>query len=165
MTVLLWIVAIALIGIGIAGTVVPVLPGALLVFGGILLGAWIDGFTRIAPWLLVLLGVLAALASAVDYLAAAAGAKRAGASPQAILGATLGTVAGVFSGLWGLLFLPLAGAFVGEFLARNDVRRAGTVGLATWIGLLLGSAVKIAIVLAMVGIFAFMLVFSAARSS
>jgi uncharacterized protein YqgC (DUF456 family) len=153
MNVILWTAAVALIVIGVAGTVVPVLPGAILVFAGMALAAWIDGFTRIPAWLLLLLGVLTAIASAVDYLAAAAGAKRVGASRRAIVGAALGTVAGIFSGLWGLLFMPLVGAAVGEYLEQRDVRRAGTVGIATWIGLLLGAVAKLAIVLAMVGIF------------
>jgi uncharacterized protein YqgC (DUF456 family) len=86
MNALLWIAAIALIAIGVAGTVLPALPGATLVFAGIALAAWIDDFTRIPVWLLVLLGVLTAMAWAADYVAAAAGAKRAGASRYAVVG-------------------------------------------------------------------------------
>jgi len=156
-TAILWISAIALIAIGVVGTVVPTLPGAILVFAGILLAAWIDDFSRIRPWLLVLLGVLTAMAWLVDYVAAVAGAKRVGASKLAIVGAAMGTVAGIFSGLWGLLFMPLVGAAIGEYIARRDARRAGKVGIATWIGLLLGSAAKVAIVLTMIGIFLFAL--------
>jgi len=156
-TTILWLAATALIVVGVAGTVLPVLPGAILVFGGIALAAWIDDFARIPVWLLLLLAVLTAMAWAVDYLAAAAGAKRAGASKLAIIGAGLGTLAGIFSGLWGLLFMPLAGAAIGEYMAQRDVWRAGKVGVATWIGLLLGTAVKVALVFAMVGIFVFAL--------
>jgi len=156
-TAILWLAATALIVIGVAGTVLPVVPGAILVFGGIALAAWIDDFARIPVWLLLLLAVLTAMAWVVDYLAAAAGAKRAGASKLAIIGAGLGTLAGIFSGLWGLLFLPLAGAAIGEYVAQRDVWRAGKVGVATWIGLLLGTAVKVALVFAMVGIFVFVL--------
>jgi len=156
-TAILWLAATALIVIGVAGTVLPVLPGAILVFGGIALAAWIDDFARIPAWLLLLLAVLTAMAWVVDYLAAAAGAKRAGASKLAIIGAAIGTLAGIFSGLWGLLFMPLAGAAIGEYVAQRDLRRAGKVGLATWIGLLLGTAVKVALVFAMVGIFVFAL--------
>ena len=97
------------------------------------------------------------MATAVDYVAAALGAKRAGASRQAIIGAAIGTVAGIFSGLWGLLFMPLVGAAIGEYLVQRDVRRAGEAGIATWIGLLLGTVAKVAIVLTMVGIFVFAL--------
>jgi uncharacterized protein len=156
-TVMLWIAAIALIVLGVAGTLLPALPGAILVFGGIVLAAWIGNFERIPVWLLVLLAVLTAMAWAVDYVAAAIGAKRAGASPQALIGATIGTVAGILSGLWGLLFMPLVGAAIGEYLVQRDVRRAGKVGVATWIGLLLGTIAKVAIVLTMVGIFVFAL--------
>jgi len=158
MTAILWGVAIALILLGVAGTVLPALPGATLVFGGIVLAAWIDEFVRIPVWLIGILGLMTALTWVVDYAAAALGAKRAGASKLALLGAVAGTVLGVFSGLWGLLFMPLAGAAIGEYVAQRDLRRAGKVGVATWIGLLLGTATKVAIVFAMVGIFVFALV-------
>jgi uncharacterized protein YqgC (DUF456 family) len=157
MTAILWIVAIALILVGAAGTVLPALPGATLVFGGIVLAAWIDAFTRIPVWVLVILGVMTAIAWIVDYAAAALGAKKAGASKLALVGAVIGTLAGVFSGLWGLLFMPLAGAAIGEYVAQRDLRRAGKVGIATWLGLLLGTAAKVAIVFAMIGIFVFAL--------
>src|SRR5512144_388024 len=118
MTVFLWLAAVALIVVGVVGTVLPALPGATLVFGGIALAAWADGFTRVPVWVVVVAGVLAALTWAIDLLAAAAGAKRMGASPWALVGAAVGTVAGVFTGLVGLVFLPLAGAALGEYLAK-----------------------------------------------
>jgi len=93
------------------------------------------------------------LAFAADYVAALLGAKKAGASRLAIAGAAIGTVAGVFTGFVGLLFMPLLGAAIGEYIADRDVMRAGKVGVATWIGLLLGTAAKVALVFTMVGIF------------
>ena len=158
MTVVLWIVAVALIAIGAAGTILPAIPGVTLVFLGMLLGAWIDQFARIPVWLVVIFAVLTAIAWAVDYFAAAAGAKRVGASKLAVIGALLGTVAGIFTGFIGLLFMPLLGAAVGEYIAQRDLRRAGTVGFATWLGLLVGTAVKVAIVFAMIGAFVLALV-------
>jgi uncharacterized protein YqgC (DUF456 family) len=154
LSVALWIVAVTLIAAGVAGTVLPILPGAILVFAGIALAAAIDDFARIPIWLLFIIGAMTVLAWVIDYIAAAAGAKRAGASRYAIIGAAIGTVAGILSGLWGLLFMPLAGAAIGEYLAQRNAYRAGKVGLATWIGLLLGTVAKVAIVLAMVGLFA-----------
>lgn len=153
MTVLLWIAAVVLIAIGVAGTILPAIPGVTLVFLGMLLAAWIDHFARIPVWLVVIFGVLTAVAWAVDYFAAAAGAKKAGASKLAVAGALIGTVLGIFTGLWGLLFMPLVGAAIGEFIAQRDVIRAGRVGIATWFGLLVGTAVKVAIVFAMIGAF------------
>jgi uncharacterized protein len=153
MDALLWVLAIALVATGVAGTVLPALPGAVLVFAGIALAAWIDDFARISVTSVVVAGVLTLLAFAADYVAAALGAKKAGASRLALVGAAIGTVAGVFTGFIGLLFLPLAGAAAGEWLSRRDVLRAGKVGVATWIGLLVGTAVKLALVFAMVGLF------------
>ena len=153
MNALLWIIALALIAIGVAGTILPAIPGVTLVFLGMLLGAWIDDFARIPVWLVAIFAALTALAWAVDYFAAAAGAKRAGASKLAVVGAMVGTVAGIFTGFVGLLFMPLVGAAVGEFIAQRDLRRAGTVGVATWLGLLVGTAIKVAILFAMIGAF------------
>jgi uncharacterized protein YqgC (DUF456 family) len=153
MTIALWIVALTLIVVGVIGTVLPALPGAILVFAGVALGAWIDDFTRISGWTLLVLGILTLLAWAIDYVAAVAGAKKAGASRQALIGAAIGTVAGVFTGFVGLVFLPLVGAAVGEYLAQKELLRAGRVGIATWLGLLVGTVVKVAVVFLMVGIF------------
>lgn len=153
MTTALWIVAIAMIAVGVIGTVLPALPGVVFVFGGIVLAAWIDGFTRISGWTLGLLAILAAVSFAIDFIATAVSARRVGASRLGIVGAAIGTVAGVFTGLVGLIFMPLAGAFVGELIARRDALRAGQVGLATWLGLLAAAVLKIALVFVMVGVF------------
>jgi uncharacterized protein YqgC (DUF456 family) len=153
MTIALWSVAITLIVVGVIGTVLPALPGAILVFAGVALGAWIDDFTRISGWTLLVLGVLTLLAWVIDYVAALAGAKKAGASRQALIGAAIGTVAGVFTGFVGLVFLPLVGAAVGEYLAQRELLRAGRVGIASWLGMLVGTVLKVAVVFLMVGIF------------
>lgn len=153
MTTVLWVVAVLLILVGIAGVVLPALPGVVFVFGGILLAAWIDEFTRIGVWTVVILGVLAAIAFVIDYVASTVAAKRAGASKLGLLGAALGTVLGIFTGFIGLLFMPLVGAAIGEYLAQRDALRAGQIGVATWIGLLVGTVLKLAIVFTMVGVF------------
>ena len=153
MTTILWVLAIGMVVIGVIGTVLPALPGPVLVFGGIALAAWIDDFTRISGWTVGVAAVLTLLAFATDYVAAALGAKKAGASTLAIIGAAVGTIAGVFSGLVGLIFMPLLGAALGEFVAQRNLRRAGKVGFSTWLGLLVGTAVKVAIVFSMVGLF------------
>lgn len=153
MDALLWTLAVALVVLGLAGTVLPVLPGAVLVFAGVLLAAWIDDFTRISGWTVLVVGLLALLSWGAEFASGMLGAKRAGASRQAVIGAAIGTVAGVFTGFVGLLFMPLVGAAVGEYLADRDAVRAGRVGVATWVGLLIGTVAKVAIVFVMVGIF------------
>jgi len=161
---LAWMGVVALIVVGLAGTVLPALPGTVLVLAGVLLGAWIDDFTRVPVWVVVVCGVLAVLAWATDFVAAMLGVKRVAASGWALAGATAGTLAGVFTGFIGLVFLPLAGAMAGEWWAQqrkaartshsDDAKRALEVGVATWLGLMIGTAVKLALVLMMVGAFA-----------
>lgn len=151
---LLWVLCIALIVLGLAGTVLPVLPGTLLVWAGIVLGAWIDDFARVSVTTVVLISVLGVLAWGLDYAAGLMGAQKAGASKQALLGAAVGTVLGLFMGLVGVLFMPLVGAAVGEYLARKDETRAVKVGLATWVGIMLGLMAKVVLAFIMVGVFA-----------
>lgn len=153
MEVLLWILAVLLIVAGIAGTLLPALPGAALVFAGLLLGAWIDDFTRVSVTTVVVLGVLTVASWIVDYASGLLGAKKAGATREAVIGAAIGTVLGIFTGLWGLVFMPLAGAAIGEYIAIRDHVRAGRVGLATWIGMMIGAVAKIAITFLMIGVF------------
>ena len=150
---LLWILSVALIVVGIAGTVLPALPGTLFVLAGIVLGAWIDDFARVGWGVLTAVIVLAVLAWVLDYVAGLLGAKKAGASRQAIIGAALGTVAGLFMGVVGVLFMPLVGAAIGEWLAQRDHGRALKVGVATWLGIMAGLVSKVVIAFMMVGIF------------
>jgi uncharacterized protein len=150
---LLWVLCATLIIVGLAGTVLPVLPGTVFIFGGILLGAWIDDFTRVGVTTLVVIGILAVLAFVLDYVAGLLGAKKAGASKLALLGAAIGTVVGVLMGLVGVLFMPLVGAAIGEYIAQNDEKRAVKVGLSTWVGILLGMLAKVGISFVMIGIF------------
>ncbi len=153
MDVLLWILAVALIVIGVVGVVVPALPGIGLVYGGIVLGAWIGHFEKIGSGTLIALGVLAGIAFVIDYLATTLAAQKAGASKLGLIGAAIGTVAGIFMGLVGIFFMPLVGAAIGEYLDRRDALRAGKVGVATWVGLLAGIVAKLAICFAMIGVF------------
>lgn len=152
-TTLLWILSVVLIVAGLAGTILPVLPGTLLVWGGIVVGAWIDDFTRVSVTTVVVITVLALVAWALDYVAGLLGAQRAGASRQALIGAAIGTVVGIFMGLVGVLFMPLVGAAAGEYLARRDQWRAAKVGVATWIGIMLGLLAKVVMAFMMLGIF------------
>lgn len=156
---LLWALCVALILLGLAGTVLPVLPGTLLVWAGIVLGAWIDDFAHVSVTTVVVISVLALLAWGLDYAAGLLGAQRAGASKLALLGAAVGTVLGLLMGLVGVLFMPLVGAAVGEYVARRDEGRAVKVGLATWVGIMLGLLAKVVLAFIMVGVFAAALLF------
>lgn len=149
----LWLASISLILIGLAGTLLPLLPGTLLVWGGVLLGAWIDDFTRVSVGTVVIITVLAILAGVLEFVAGLMGAKRVGASKLALVGAALGTVAGIFMGLVGVLFMPLVGAAIGEYWSQKNQERAAKVALATWLGLIVGMVAKVVLSFVMVGIF------------
>jgi uncharacterized protein YqgC (DUF456 family) len=153
MTILLWIVGVILVVVGLAGVVLPALPGTILIFGGLLLIAWIDSFTRVGMGALVLIGLIAVASHGVDFAAAALGAKRLGASPRAMIGAALGTIAGLFFGLPGVVLGPFAGAVIGELTVQRDLARAGRAGLAAWIGFVVGMAVKVGLAFLMIAIF------------
>lgn len=153
MDTLLWMMAVGLIILGLLGTVLPVLPGTILVLAGVFLGAWIDDFSRVGVTTLVVVTMLGVLAWGLDYVAGLMGAKKAGASKLALLGAATGTVVGLFMGLVGVLFMPLVGAAVGEYLAQNNHTRAVKVGVATWVGIMVGLIAKVVLAFMMVGIF------------
>ncbi|MEO8102865.1 MAG: DUF456 domain-containing protein [Betaproteobacteria bacterium] len=148
-----WALAAALVLAGLAGTLLPVLPGVPLVFFGLLVAAWIGNFQRIGWPTLAFLALLTALAVGVDLLASVLGANRVGASRLALLGATAGAVAGLFFGLVGVFVFPFIGAVIGELVARKEMGQAAKVGVATWLGLLFGVLAKLALALTMVGVF------------
>ncbi len=157
--IVLWVLSVGLMLFGLAGTVLPVLPGTALVLAGIVLAAWIDDFSRVGAGTLAVVAVLAVVAWVLDYVAGLLGAKRAGASVHALVGAAIGTIVGLFIGVVGVLFMPLVGAAIGEYLARRDEARALKVGVATWIGIMLGMIAKVVIAFMMIGIFIVALLF------
>jgi uncharacterized protein YqgC (DUF456 family) len=149
----LWTLAILLMIVGALGIVLPALPGVPLLFAGMVVAAAIDDFQRVGWLPLVVLGFLTLLAVLVEFAASALGAQRVGASARAVFGALVGTVAGLFFGIPGLVFGPFIGAVVGELSVHGRIDQAGRVGVATWIGLVFGTLAKIAIAFAMIGIF------------
>lgn len=149
----LYVLAAALIVGGLAGTVLPALPGIPMIFGGIWLVAAVGDYQQLGLWWLLSIGALGALGVIVDFVAASLGAKRVGASRRALWGASLGTVAGMFFGIPGLLLGPFIGALVGELTAGTSVLRSAHVGAATWLGLLFGALLKLVISLTMIGLF------------
>ena len=156
---LYYLIAAVMIVIGLLGAVLPALPGLPLVFAGMLVAAWADGFSNVPVWVLVLLGVLTLLSLAIDFWATALGAKRVGASRKAIMGAMLGTLGGLFLGPVGLILGPFAGALAGELLHRRSLNRAhigdaAKIGFGTWMGILFGVVLKLGLAFTMLAIFA-----------
>lgn len=151
----LWAFAFLLIGAGFVGTFVPILPGLPLIFIGAWIAAALDSYQVIGIPSLVCLGVLTVVGIVIDWLAQTVGAQKAGATKLGIAGSVIGTVLGIFSGLWGLLFFPVIGAFIGEFIDHQDAIRSGKVSIATTLGMLIGLAIKLGLAFAMLGILIF----------
>jgi len=152
--VLLYVLAAALIVIGLAGAIVPALPGIPLIFGGIWLVAGTDHYRHLGLWWLLGIAAVGSVGLAMDFMAGMLGAKRVGASRLALWGATIGTVIGLFFGFVGLFVGPFAGALLGEFASGKSVLRSAHVGLSTWVGLIFGTLVKLVSSLMMVALFA-----------
>lgn len=152
-TILLWVIAIVLIFAGLAGLVLPALPGAPLLFAGLFVAAWADDFVYVGVKTLIALGIMAALSYVLEFAASALGARRFGASRRAIAGAAIGAVVGLFFGLPGILLGPFLGAVVGELTVRRDLQAAAGSGVGAFLGLLLATAGKLALGFAMLGLF------------
>jgi uncharacterized protein YqgC (DUF456 family) len=152
-TILLWALAGVLVIVGLAGTILPALPGVPFVFMGLLVAAWIGDFQKIGWPTLTILAVLTAMAIAADLVATLLGAKRAGASRLALVGAAVGSIVGLFFGLIGIFVFPFVGAVVGELMARQRLDHAARIGFATWLGMLLGALAKLSLAITMLGVF------------
>ena len=152
MTLLIYLAGIALVGLGIAGLVVPALPGALFLVLGVVVIAWAEGFERIGWPTILITMVLAVLMTIVDWVASLLGARKMGASTWGVLGAVLGLVAGLFFGLPGILLGPPLGAFVLEFAKDPEFKRAARAGVGVALGFLLGTAGKLALAAILVGV-------------
>ncbi len=148
-----WLLALVLVVAGLGGLVLPAIPGAPLLFLGLLVAAWAEDFAYVGAYTLAILGVLALLTYGVDLWATMFGAKRFGASKRAIIGALIGSVVGIFLGFPGVLFGPFMGAVIGELSAQRGLRDAARAGIGATIGLALGAALKLALAFAMIGIF------------
>jgi uncharacterized protein len=154
------IFAVFLVVIGIAGTVLPMLPGVPLVFAGLLLAAWHGGFNQVGVITVVMIGAIAALAWVIDFAASIMTAKKFGASKYALWGAGIGALLGLAGGIAGVIVGPAIGAIVGELISHQKMSKeatakATTVGIAAGLGFVLAMSFKIILVLIMLAIFAY----------
>jgi len=123
----LWLLGAVLVVLGIAGMLLPALPGPVMMFAGFVIAAWAEGFAYVGYGTLAALAVMTLLAYLVDFIAGAMGAKHFGASSKAAIGAAIGAVVGIFFGLLGISvdiirMLPHVGRVMNPFgdrLLRN----------------------------------------------
>ena len=148
----LYLVAFLLILCGLAGTVIPALPGIPMIFAGAWLIGYVEDFQYFGMWTLVALGVLTVISLVIDWVSQTLGAERAGATKMGLTGAFIGTILGIPFGLIGIFLFPVIGAFIGEMIGHRDMRLATKVSWATWVGMMAGIALKVAIAFIMLGI-------------
>ena len=151
---MLWVVCFLCVAIGFAGAVLPAIPGPPLVFFGLVAGAAADDFQRVGwgPWRCSCCSP--ACTFGIDFSPPPWARSAPAPAGWRSSGALVGSLVGLAFGLPGLLLGPFVGALAGEWYARRDLRQAGKVGLATWLGMLFAAVAKLAILFVMVGIFA-----------
>ena len=150
---ILWILSAILTLVGLAGLLLPMLPGAPLLFLGLLFGAWAEDFHYVGFWTLLILAGMAALTYVVEFVASALGVNRFGGSRRAMAGAVVGGIVGLFLGVPGILLGPFIGAVIGELSLQRSLDQASRAGFGTVVGLAIGMAGKLAIGIAMIGLF------------
>jgi hypothetical protein len=152
-TLLLWPLAVVMVVAGLVGLVLPALPGAPLLFGGLFAAAWAEDFAYVGAGTLTVLAAMALLTYAVDFAATALGAKKFGASKRAVVGAALGALVGLFFGIPGIILGPFIGAVIGELTTERGLAEASRAGVGATIGLVFGAAAKLALAFSMLGLF------------
>jgi len=150
---ILWIAGAILTVTGLAGMLLPFVPGAPFLFLGLLFGAWAEGFRYVGLGTLLILAGMAALTYLVEFVASILGVKKYGGSRRAIMGAALGGLVGIFLGVTGILLGPFVGAVLGELSLQRSLDQAARAGFGTVVGMAVGVAGKLAIGIAMLGLF------------
>lgn len=150
-----WVIAGFLVLAGFVGLFVPILPGIVFIFAGLLLGAWIDHFTLVSQTTMVIIGVIVLMAWAVDFFASYFTVKKAKASKLALIGTLVGALLGILGGVVGLIIGPIIGAAVGEYISRRNTGDATRVGIAAGLGFVLALVVKLVLAIMVLSIFAY----------
>jgi uncharacterized protein YqgC (DUF456 family) len=139
---------------GLAGLVVPVLPGSLLLVAAVVVLGWAGHFTRLGWPTIAVASALGLLMWLLDHLAGLLGARAFGASRWALLGGALGLVVGLFFGLPGLVLGPVVGAVAFELWQGSDLRQAARSGAGVLLGFLAGTLAKLALAFVLLGVVA-----------
>jgi uncharacterized protein len=154
MELLWWLFAIVLMAVGLIGTVLPAVPGAIIILAAAVMHQIMLGTEKsLGWWNIAALVVLTLLSYALEFAAGYFGAKRFGATKWGAFGAMAGAIVGLFFPFPGLIAGPIVGALAGELVAGKRLVSAGRAGWGTLLGNLAGMVCKLAIGLVMVSWF------------
>jgi uncharacterized protein YqgC (DUF456 family) len=149
-----WVLTFILMALGVAGTLLPLIPGAVIILAAAVLHRLMLGPEQGAGWTTLLaLTVLMLLAQAVDFISGSMGAKYFGATRWGAIGGILGGLVGIFFGLPGIFLGPIIGVILGELLGGRGVLPAGKSAWGTLLGTVAGMIVKLGLALVMVAWF------------
>jgi len=149
-----WLFVIVLFAVGLIGTVLPVVPGTIIILAAAVIHRMMLGEEKSIGWpILAILALLALTSYLIDFLGAYFGAKYFGATKWGTFGAILGALIGLFFGIVGLFVGPVIGAITGEFIAGKRMIAAGKAGWGSLLGNLGGMIAKLVIALTMITIF------------
>lgn len=138
------ILSIILFIAGLLGTILPVLPGAVLIYAGMLLYGLMTKFVTLDATFFLLQGLVLVITFVIDFLASAVGTKRFNGSKQAAWGAIIGSILGlIFMGPLGIAIGPFLGAVAAELLRGIQIKQAIRVGFGTLLGMLGGTVLKL----------------------
>ncbi len=136
------IVGIILCIVGIAGSLLPLLPGPPIAYVGMLIQLFRDPDPFSTKTLLIFAGVVA-ISLLLDYLIPIWGTKKFGGTKYGVWGCTIGFIAAFWMGPWGVIIGPFLGAFIGELIAGQDSRKSFKAALGSFVGFLMGSFLKL----------------------
>jgi uncharacterized protein YqgC (DUF456 family) len=151
---LLYVLGVLALLLGLAGIVLPGLPGSLLLVVGVFLIGWAGGFAVVGWGTIAVAATLGIGIAAVDWLAGIMGAKAFGASKWAMVGGAVGLVVGLFFGFPGVLLGPAVGAFAFELVKDPDLQQAARSGVGALLGFVVGSVVKVVFAFFLLGVLA-----------
>lgn len=135
--------AIVLMIVGIAGCLLPVLPGPPLSYLGLVV-LHFTRFAEVSKNLFIILAIVAVVVTVVDYVVPIWGTRRFGGSKYGMRGATVGLIIGLFLGPLGIIIGPFIGAVVGELIFKDDIKYALKAGFGSLLGFLTGVGLKLA---------------------
>lgn len=144
MSIALFILGLLLGLAGIIGCILPIIPGPPISYIGLLLVAWGRGWEKPSVTFLVIMAIVTILATVLDYVLPAVGAKKFGASKWGITGSVIGMLVGIFFiPPFGMVIGTFLGAVVGELARGRENSEALKAGWGVFIGTISATAVKL----------------------
>lgn len=129
---------------GIIGTILPALPGVIVIFGGMVLYGFMTNFAGLSIYFFIMQSAVMLVIFLVDFLASAVSTKKYGGSKQAAFGAVLGTIVGIMVfGPLGVIIGPFAGSVITEIIIGKQIKQAVLVGFGSLVGVIGGTIFKL----------------------